>query len=1161
MGLLCLVRTWLNDRLATIQGGLFEALFLRRSSPFFRLLAENVLFNLAFSGVQSSLQYLMTRLSHVWRTRLNRAIATNYFSHMAYYKLAFVDKRVENPEQVIVNDVQRLSEGLSEVALEVLKALLDGTYFTYRLAQETSWAWASASWIYVVCAVSVTRLLSPPFGTLEGIRQTLEGHFRRAFSNVTTNGEAIAAFGGDQREREIVESRFQALMSQIVCVTGVKFRFGIIEDFVVKYCASTVAMVVILGPFFSGRLRSDGSTHGNAQTLAKMRYVTSVIIHQLWAIGGFAVCLRKLMKITGYSRRVGSLLAVLDELKDQAQSAVGSSVVEGQQIIFKDVEVVTPAGQILVKNLNFELTPCQNLLITGPNGAGKSSIFRCLGSLWSITTGTITKPNSRGEGLFGDVFYLPQKPYNVVGNLRQQLTYPRTDGGELTDSVLRSLLERVELAYLLDQNSDVDTNWEEKLSLGETQRLAMARLFYHKPTYAILDECTSGVSTSMEEQLYKICSELRITCITISHRPALQQFHHVKLELDGKGGYSVDDLSKCSYATVARGVSDDTGSAVLVASQRLKQQRTIPSLPPPVVDDQPFLARLQHLLRLIQPSWQNASAGKLIALVGVVIARVALSDRIAHLNGDTVSYLLRRDLSGFKRLVGISLFQCVASAVLAPGLIYLTRSLACDWRQRLSAHLNAMFFKAKTYYKLCHVHHLAVDADQRLGEDLDMLCNELANTFPDVIKPIADISWFSFQTVVMLGWRNTGLLYLYMVAGLGLLRMITPDFGRLINRMQHLQGRFRFVHTRVRTHGESIAFFGGDSCEANIVQQHFEFMMAHAKVVARTKWRYGIIDDFVVKQLPHIVTWLLSYLYTARFAQRQSLYAEGGAKLGHDLRFVASAVSHTFIAFGELLQLYKRFLEISGYASRVLNMDALMQAVQNQELMGLESDSSSEHICFKELDVVTPSGKVLASRVSMTVPPGGNLLITGPNTSGKSSLFRMLGGLWPVRCGIIEKPGGRLACDQLKNVFLVPQRPYNVLGTLADMITYPIKDTTAPREDLVDLLRVVQLEYLADRKGGLLAEENWSDVLSLGEQQRIGMARLFYHKPKYAVIDQATDAVSVDVEEHLYDHARHLGITIITISQRPGLVGKHTQELKLLDGKGSWELWQLDPSA
>lgn len=162
-----------------------------------------------------------------------------------------------------------------------------------------------------------------------------------------------------------------------------------------------------------------------------------------------------------------------------------------------------------------------SLLLTGHNGAGKSSIFRCLGGLWTIPKGTITKPGS-AEGLNVDVFYIPQKPYQVLGTLSEQLTYPVLEGSAaaLSEPELRNILKQVDLAYLLDRPGALtqETNWEEALSLGEKQRIAIARLIYRKPDFAILDECTSAVSSEQEIALYRICAQLNVTYITISHR-------------------------------------------------------------------------------------------------------------------------------------------------------------------------------------------------------------------------------------------------------------------------------------------------------------------------------------------------------------------------------------------------------------------------------------------------------------------------------------------------------------------------------------------------------------------------------------------------------------------------------------------------------------------
>ena len=143
-----------------------------------------------------------------------------------------------------------------------------------------------------------------------------------------------------------------------------------------------------------------------------------------------------------------------------------------------------------------------------------------------------------------------------------------------------------------------------------------------------------------------------------------------------------------------------------------------------------------------------------------------------------------------------------------------------------------------------------------------------------------------------------------------------------------------YVQTRLRLHGESVAFFGGCARESEIISSKYDQLLKHQHRVvrmlffllfdqclfvfqAKIQWIYGAVDDFVIKQLPHIVTWGLSLAYTNRMAKHQSVYENHGSQLGHDLRYVASAVSHTFMAFGDLLDLYKRFVELGGYLGRV----------------------------------------------------------------------------------------------------------------------------------------------------------------------------------------------------------------------------------------------------
>lgn len=181
-----------------------------------------------------------------------------------------------------------------------------------------------------------------------------------------------------------------------------------------------------------------------------------------------------------------------------------------------------------------------------------------------------------------------------------------------------------------------------------------------------------------------------------------------------------------------------------------------------------------------------------------------------------------------------------------------------------------------------------------------------------------------------------------------------------------------------------------------------------------------------------------------------------------------------------------------------------------------------------------------------------NCIISGPNGCGKSSSFRILGQLWPLF-------GGKLYRPSFNKLFYIPQRPYLPRGSLRDQIIYPHLRTANGYNDekLLALLSEVKLPYLSKREGGLGAINDWNDVLSGGEKQRIAMARLFYHKPEFAILDECTSAISLDVEHILYTKAKSLNITLFTISHRASLFKFHDYYLKF-DGEGGWEFKELE---
>lgn len=202
-------------------------------------------------------------------------------------------------------------------------------------------------------------------------------------------------------------------------------------------------------------------------------------------------------------------------------------------------------------------------------------------------------------------------------------------------------------------------------------------------------------------------------------------------------------------------------------------------------------------------------------------------------------------------------------------------------------------------------------------------------------------------------------------------------------------------------------------------------------------------------------------------------------------------------------------------------------------------------------------------------------MITGSNGVGKTAVARVLAGLW-APCGplaSVTRPSADVADDDDRRrrprpgLFVVPQRAYMVTGSLLEQVIYPQSLGIFYAEggdirELQEILEAAHLEYLVEREGGWGAVKEWRDVLSGGEKQRMSLARVFYHRPKFAILDECTSAVSSDVEGQMYEHAKSLGISLITISLRPSLAKYHTHLLTLMGGgTGNWTLTSITSSS
>eukprot|EP01116_Phalansterium_solitarium_P008385 TRINITY_DN2223_c0_g1_i1.p2 TRINITY_DN2223_c0_g1~~TRINITY_DN2223_c0_g1_i1.p2 ORF type:complete len:430 (-),score=198.35 TRINITY_DN2223_c0_g1_i1:127-1416(-) len=411
-----------------------------------------------------------------------------------------------------------------------------GAFFAYFLV--------SAQWL---------RFVMPPFARMTAEGAKLEGEFRSHHMRVIQRAEEIAFYGGSEREKQIVTGSFNNIVKLSNKQYFLQLLMGVLDSYLVKYGASMVAYTMLIPAVYLGLYGLKGKSTSEVMEY----YLTST---QLFVALGAAcknlvLSYKRIQSLSGHTVRVHELFKMIDKreadediaqikasaARDAEPNRPPPNVTEGDDISFEDVDLYSPTGNLLVRGLTFKVRRNTNVLISGPNGSGKSSLFRVLAGLWPLISGTMVKPSK------SKLFYVPQQPYMAPGTLRDQITYPLSFTGLSTQSVdkrLDELMSLVELSYLVEREGgwNASRDWADVLSGGEKQRVAMARLFYHKPAFGILDECTSAVSVDVEAKIYETCSRLGITIFTVSHRPQLKSHHDYMLKFDGEGNWQFEDL-------------------------------------------------------------------------------------------------------------------------------------------------------------------------------------------------------------------------------------------------------------------------------------------------------------------------------------------------------------------------------------------------------------------------------------------------------------------------------------------------------------------------------------------------------------------------------------------------------------------------------------------
>lgn len=572
------LRTLISLYVSYLDGRLVSDLVRGRGKAFLKGLVWWMLVAVPATFTNSMLAYHQTTLSLSYRARLTNYIHNLYLGNMTFYTLSALDDRIKNADQLITVDVTKFSNSLAELYSSLSKPTLDLVIYNWSLSRSVGGEGLFAMSLMVQLSASLMRALTPPFGRYVAEEAKLEGEFRAQHSRLIDYSEEIALYDGHDAEKDTVDKGYFTLIRHVNRILRRRLYHGIMEEFVVKYFWGALGLLLCSVPVFFKLPGALPGSHGTGDKTEAFITNRRLLLQSSDAFGRLMFSYKEISELAGYTSRVSMLLDVIADIQrghfekalvSSASTEANAAILagrgeleEGDDIKFQDVPIVSPNGDILVRALSFHIQQGDHMLIVGPNGCGKSSLFRILGGLWPVYGGRVRKPTNE------DIFYVPQRPYLSKGTLRQQILYPdnlldmRAKG--VTDQDLIHIMKKLGLESLLSNsgaqyavsagegNSPIETRgrphvdaaglnveqeWPEALSTGFQQRIAAARLFYHRPKYAILDECTSSLTPELEKIMYDEAKALGITLMTVSHRRSLWRYHGWILQFDGQGGH------------------------------------------------------------------------------------------------------------------------------------------------------------------------------------------------------------------------------------------------------------------------------------------------------------------------------------------------------------------------------------------------------------------------------------------------------------------------------------------------------------------------------------------------------------------------------------------------------------------------------------------------